>query len=352
MEVKVLIINDVHAGFHRAGGTTPASQEALRSYLLTRFEKLLVKTPETHTCIAGDLFDDFDVPIRDLLHVYMVLQAYLARGNSLTLVAGNHDHQPRGEKVSSFEMLAHVLDQQFPGNVTVIDIDQWDGNNEFIVLAHCSNQTIFDEKLAEVLEAVKMGMRVLLHANYDNNFAAASDHSLNVTSQQALAFAQKGATLIFAHEHQARTALGGSVVVLGNQWPTSINDCLRNEDKCAHILNGGLTKVPTWGRAGEAGYGEVDWRDVGVNAIGESVKFIRVVGEAEASEAAEVMNVISKLRTKSSAFVITNAVKIAGVADCAALPESFEATSKFEVMDFIEQHVEPEEFKVVMELSQ
>ena len=35
-------------------------------------------------------------------------------------------------------------------------------------------------------------------------------------------------------QDQAKKALGGKVIILGNQWPTSIADCLGNDAKFAH----------------------------------------------------------------------------------------------------------------------
>ena len=35
----MLILNDLHIGFRRVGGTTPASQEALRTYLFDNLER-------------------------------------------------------------------------------------------------------------------------------------------------------------------------------------------------------------------------------------------------------------------------------------------------------------------------
>lgn len=347
----MIILNDIHVGFQRKGGTTPKTQETLRSYLFDQLANILSITGEMHLLINGDLFDDFEISPRDWVETYLLLSKWLASHNTLTLAAGNHDWSPRGNRVSSFEMLCKVLKQERPDQVTVIGIDEWDGNEEFVVLAHCSNQDIFNLKLAEVLAVLQPSMYVFLHANYDNNFAAESDHSLNVSADQARAFAAKGAKLVFAHEHQARTALDGNVIVMGNQWPTSIADCLNNDEKFYHTLSMGLLEAHTvWSRDHlTAGYGEIDWRhlfDEGVELNG----FVRVVGSASSNEAAEVISAIAKFRQVSEAFIITNMVKIDGIVQAEELPASFEVAKKFDVMEFIKRHLDEDEVKAVEKL--
>jgi hypothetical protein len=276
-------------------------------------------------------------------------------------VAGNHDHSPKALRVSSFEMLCRVLKEQFfeHGRVQVIGIDQWDGvsGTHTYALAHCSNQDIFNAKLAEMLAVVKPGYRVLLHANYNNNFAAVSDHSLNVSEDQAKAFAEKGASLYFAHEHQARTSLGDSVVVFGNQWPSSVSDCLNNDFKYAHVFNGGVKKIETWSREGNAekiGYSEIDWRELALAPENVDIGggFIKIVGTASSNEAGDCISAIAKFRSKSSAFVITNGVKIEGVMENSDLPEAFEATKAFDVMAFIYSNLDEAQSVAVKKLNE
>ncbi len=369
----MLILNDVHLGVNRSGGTTPASREALRNYLFSSFEGILNDTTESHVCILGDLFDQFEVDGRDWVQCYMILQGWLGRlpGKSqslreltkndvhrLTLVAGNHDHSPKALRVSSFEMLCAVLIEQFGHDrVNTLGIDQWTRLShstdkadvfDIVALAHCSNQEVFNAKLTEILEKTVTGDRILLHANYDNNFAAQSDHSLNVTREQAKAFASKGATLCFAHEHQAREALGGSVVVFGNQWPSSVADCLGNTSKAAHIMSGSVTKVGTWSMEDEEGYAEVDWRELHSPEL--CTGFIKVVGTASANEAGDCINAISKFRSRSPAYVITNGVHIEGVAENEDLPEAFECSRAFDVLEFIYSNLDEAQTVAVKKL--
>lgn len=353
----MLVLNDVHLGVRRKGGTTPATQEALRSYLFSAFEQMLYDTQEKHLLILGDLFDEFEVSPRDWLQTYLILQDWCTRGKTLTLVAGNHDWSPKGVKLSSFQMLAEVLVNQFGlDTVQIVKIDEWSrlfpGFDGCIALAHCSNQDIFDMKLAEVLASVKEGDSVFVHCNFDNKFAAVSDHSLNISREKAYEFKDKGVTLYFAHEHQAKVDLGGRVVIFGNQWPTSIADCLGNDFKFTHTFNeGGYAKVVTWSRAdGPMPYSEVEWQELLQHT--DIPGFVKVVGEATASQSAEVIGTIAKFRQRASTLVISNAVKVDGIVEAEALPESFEVAKAFDVMAFIQANTTEREYETILKLRE
>lgn len=344
----MIILNDIHIGFSRQGGTTPASREALRKYLLDSLQSVLFKNDNHETLvIAGDLFDQFEVDGRDWLDTFVLLNHWLANDNGLVLIAGNHDWSPKGEKVSSFQMLAAALEGKA---CTVVNIDEYAKLVDGVwAIAHCSNQDIFDMKMGELLDQVGNGDVVLIHANFDNNFAAQTDHSLNVSREVAKAFVAAGATLLFAHEHQARSAFDNMVVCMGNQWPTSISDCLNNDQKYLHhIHEGTINKVKTWSIDDDvSGFTEIDWRELDKST---TAGFIRITGTANANEASDVINSIAGFRKESTAFVITNTVKIAGIAEAAALPEAFEATARFDVMDYIKDNVTAEEMVVINKL--
>lgn len=237
----MFIINDLHLSVNRVTGTTPQSREDLRNYVFTEFSNLLDNANGHDLCILGDAFDSFEVPSRDWLEAYMLLSAWCANNlsNTLILVAGNHDVSLKGNRVSSFETLGTVLDQQLD-NVKVVGIDQtYDSYiGKFWIIAHHRNQELFDLTLTKVLDTCDRNDFVLLHANYHNQFAERSDHSLNVREEQALEFTKKGVTLVFAHEHAHRHEIphgtpadGGSVVCLGNQIGSSCSDWIGGGDK-------------------------------------------------------------------------------------------------------------------------
>lgn len=346
----MLILNDVHIGVQRKGGTTPASQEALRTYLFQSLRQLLTTTEETELVILGDLFDQFEVPPRDWIDTYEILSNWLSNDNALILVAGNHDYQPRGVQVSSFQMLANVLQRQSDDTI-VIGIDEYARIAPGVIaLAHCSSQQVFDQKLNEILnlDLASLPTHLLLHANYDNKFVEHSDHSLNVSLEQAKAFAERGTTLVFAHEHQARNPRK-NVIVLGNQWPTSIADCLGNpgNEKCGHILlEGELSKFTTWSATGS--FVEVDWLDL--NNVPAGAKFVRVTGDVGSAEAGDVITKIAAFRRGSDAFIVSNAVRVDGIVEAEDLPATFEVAKKFDVMNYIREHLTEQEMEVVERL--
>ena len=357
----MIIINDTHLSVNRVSGTTPQSREDLRNYVCAEFDKLLDITDNNEDLvILGDLFNSFDCEARDWLDAHRLLSAWCAYNSyhTLYLVAGNHDTSAKANRVSAFEALADVLDRQYP-NVFVVGIDDACtiiGSPNVYIVAHHRNQELFDLTLAKVLEDCERGDYVLLHANYDNKFAEQADHSLNVSAGQALEFTKKGVTLIHAHEHQYRYEIphgtpadGGSVVCLGNQIPTSVSDCLGNSSKYYWSLDGnGLQKFECWKVGGDNGYQAVDWRDLN-QGVAEA-KFIRVVGDAVNAEAAQVIDAIHRFRQKSNAFVITNAVKIEGIADIESLPATFEAAKKFDVMEFVYGQLNEAEAEVIRKI--
>lgn len=352
----MILLSDTHLGVRRSGGTTPASGEALRSYVFSRFEDLLNINDDV--VVLGDLFDGFTIDNRDFAETYRIISCWLREhpGFDMTLVAGNHDDSSRGNKLSSFNLLCSVLSSTF-ANVRVIGINEYEGiAPKVVALAHCSNQDVFDMKLKELLEKMREGQFLLLHANYDNNFAAVSDHSLNVSSEVARDFCNNGVTLVFAHEHQARTEIphgtregGGSVVVLGNQIATSVADCLGNDQKFYHRFDGDqLIRRTCWEAKGS--FYRADWRNLADTPA--DAQFVRIEGEAKVSEAADVIDAVAKFRNAHDAFVVTNAVKVEGMADIADLPDQFEAAKKFDVMAVIKEHLDEDEFKVVAGLME
>jgi metallophosphoesterase superfamily enzyme len=335
---KLTILNDHHLGVIRSAGTTPLTAFQLRQYVNECFAAEVEKA-EGPLCFLGDLFDTGHIPMADLLRAWQVLREHCRKGRALIMVQGNHDLEKTLTTLSSFQFLCQLLVGEFGGLVTVVDrptlLTEWDA----YVVPHLPNQDLFDAALAEVPACSFL----LVHCNYHNNFAVESDHSLNLSMDQARALPVKH--IIFAHEHQQKTALGGKVVVVGNQFPSSVSDCLGNDSKrCAVLQGGGITFRETWNAAGE--YEEQAW-----NALIETkAKFVRVTGEASAEEAADVVSAIAKFRNKSKALVITNAVKVAGAADAAQIQMTMEEVKAFDVLAAVLECLDPREQEVVKSL--
>lgn len=314
------------------------------------------------TLIAGDLFDGFAVSERDLLETYGILVRYLTSGKSLILQAGNHDWQPRAEAVSSFQLLATILTAQFPEQVAVVNIDQALLVHGVMVVAHHSNQTKFNETIDSLLRTLE-NTPVVFHANLDNNFVVDSDHSLNVSREQATALLERNCRPIFAHEHQHRELKLRQMInptindvdscyVLGNQWPTSISDCLNNDEKYAHTLSGQmLLPFTTWSRDdNEAGYCEVEWKHLDRVEDVLLTGFVRVVGSATAAEASEAISAIASFRQRSKAFIVSNAVKVDGIAPKEEMEATADEVKRFDVIEFIRSQLEPDQLPVFEDL--
>jgi metallophosphoesterase superfamily enzyme len=335
---NLTIIHDTHNGAERAAGTTPLTAWQLRTYLNDQLAQLVTNV-DGALLILGDLFDTGHVAMADILAVWQILRKHLAGGRRLYLVPGNHDLERTLTKLSSFQFLCKILVAEFGQLVTVIDAPAKLGEWDAYVIPHLANQDLFDV----ALESVPKCTYLLVHCNYHNYFAVESDHSLNMSQEQAMNAPVEH--IIFAHEHQQKQALGEKVIIVGNQFPSSVSDCLGNDSKrCAVITPEGLDFDVNWAAAGE--YAEQDWQSL--TDSGE--KFIRVVGSATSEQSAEVVSAIAKFRNKAKALVITNAVKVEGVADGEQIQVTLEEIKSFDVFQALLDCLEPPEREVILKL--
>ena len=212
--------------------------------------------------------------------------------------------------MSSFHLLSHFLSQHF-GEYAI----SYNNGLEYIkdnvwCIPHMPNQDIFNIEIDKACE-INDGRVLLLHCNVNNTFAESADHSLNLNDNQITALLKKGWKLVIGHEHVGYELRNGEVIVVGNQFGSSCADWADDEAKFALQINDdGTTKyLPTTHR--DEVYKEIDWRNL---AGADHTKFIRVTGKAEISEASDVIAAIAKFRQMSSAFVISNAVAVDGIA--------------------------------------
>ncbi len=338
--MKTKVTTDYHVAVKRVGGTTPLSQEHLRQYIRAALAHQL---DDNDHLIAGDLFSDFTVDTYELVETYKIFSTWLAAyGRKLALVRGNHDFSIRGMALSSFDLLSTILTDQFPQQVTIAsDVTCW---KQFILVPHLPNNETLSAEMAKLSGVT--GRVVVFHANVNNFFAAEAQHSLNVTIEQVEDLVSRNNLVIFGHEHQYRSLVNGRCLVLGNTVPSSISDVLGSPFKYSATVTGTDYELKTtWSREGY--YLEVDWRQI----EGAGADFIRVTGEATSLEAAEVIKAISNYRQTSDAFVITNAVKVAGhdlSGEMAA--ESVENLKAFDVVGAIMAELTEQEQVVVKEL--
>lgn len=353
--MKALILNDVHLGVQRTAGTTPMSAINLQDYLQDSFCETIHEHLDKHLILNGDLLDSFEISLSQVWKTAQTLQSWIDQSSpmaKLFMLAGNHDLSPKAERISSFELLCRILksanqdkvEYVLMGGLTNLYDNVW-------ALPHVPNQFILDLEAEKALETIKGPATLLLHCNYDNNFAQVSDHSLNLTEDIAKQSDSRGIKLVIAHEHQKRVLRYGMVYITGNQWSSSIADCLGNEAKYAHILeDDGVTITPFMTQDLSADYIEVDWTDL---ASVEDQRFIRVTGKVPQDLAADVITTISKYRSKSNALVIGNAVKIEGMEGMDELEEiSFEQIKAFDVLSELLNLLEPKEQEVVKRLME
>lgn len=347
-----LIISDLHLGVNRAGGTTLQSQQALRNYARAQLQRLL-DLEDQEVIINGDLLDGFTIDTVELIKTYEILAEWLDNGvRTLHLIRGNHDWSARGDKISSFQVLCHFLKCRFGRQVRVYESGfECVGADNIHCIPHMPNQEAFNAEIEKAIAApIKPGSFLLLHCNYKNTFAENSDHSLNLVDDQVGRLMMAGWTLILAHEHQQSDLRGGRVTVVGNQFPTSVADCIGSKGKRAVRIDGErMTFVETWSPKGE--FVEIDWRNLSEPHVLH--RFLRVVGNAAAAEAAEVVNTIAKFRQAcvEDVFVVSNAVKVEGAAEFESMAEvGVEDIKAFDVLGAIMEMLDEKEQAKVKEL--
>lgn len=359
IRMKTLIISDLHLGVQRTGGTTIASAAALRAYGHDQHRALLRKAAFVgckRVVINGDLADTYDIPLLQALQIYEDTDNFLKANPDKEMVwgLGNHDLSKDSSKLGTVAFIGALLSMKHE-NFKLMDRAGC-VTHDLYIIPHVANQDLFDLELTRIPDNVKF---VLLHCNYDNKFACAADHSLNLSRDQAKALKARGLTMIFGHEHQGKESLGGAVIVVGNQFPSSISDCLPHGDaqksgtkRCLVIDHETCTTefVNTWApEAEDGGYKLVDWRELSA-ADADALAFIRVEGQASTSEAADVIKAISSFRQRSQAYVITNAVKVEQAEGLEDLADSIEDVRSVNVIEMLLDHLDPQQKAAVQAL--
>lgn len=303
--MNLTIINDTHLGVNRQTGTTPQTQKDLSKHIDLRFWNLVYLADGSDLLINGDLFDSSEVGKIIEFQTYVVLKTWCQRNsnNKLFLAAGNHDLSKSSDKISSFNNLTAYLEDTVENMIIIKDEHREIYPNVFVI-PHVMNQELFDSELKAVL--LKQPKYVFLHANFDNKFAAQTDHSLNVSAAMAQRFAAVGCELIFAHEHNKREV--GNVHIIGNQIITSVADCLDTDAKQYLKLDNQGLHYQVYEQVADR-FAEVDWTSADV----PDKDFIRIIGQADYEAASDVIARVRKIRQESNAFVVSNAVEIKAI---------------------------------------
>lgn len=356
LDRPLLSINDLHIGVNRVAGTTPATMSRLRSDLLDNIARLLGAHSDKHVYVNGDIFDGFEIAGSDFLAFYMICRCYLVDSKTgiLTLAQGNHDVSKDSSRMSSFGLLCAVLKSEFSDRVQVViePTRIFDGH---FVIPHTPNQQLFDQAIDAAVGAADLytGTYAMdfdgshrhcylhLHANYDNDFAVEADHSLNVSAEQVQRLTDAGYHLVFGHVHQQLD--GPGLTVVGNQFPTSIADCIGNDYKRAIVfhVDGGREEIRTWEAPGS--FVELDWQHLGnpdVMYMGVNGQFVRATGRASVEQAPLVLQTIAKFRQVSSAYVVSSSVKYDGQDDVEELEVAAADMKAVDVMGYLMEQLD------------
>lgn len=355
---RFFVFNDLHLGVQRTGGTTTQSADSLRAYTHDKHAQLLSLAGNGDVVLVnGDLTDTFNIDLGQAIQVYATAAEWLQQtpGAELIWAVGNHDLSKDSAKLGTVAFLGSLLRSQFGDRFTLVTKPQM-VRGRFYVIPHVANQDLFELELGRVPDNAEV---VFLHCNFDNVFACAADHSLNLSREQAKVMTKAGKFVVLGHEHQGRTMMNDKLIITGNQFPTSVSDCLAHGDaqkdghKYALAINlsdsSDMELIPTWSPTDKVGgYAEVDWRRLAEAPA--HLGFIRVVGTAATAEAAEVIKAISTLRQTHKAFVITNAVKVDAV-DGDDLPEvSLEDIKAVSVIEILMGMLDEDQQAVVQNL--
>ena len=329
------VINDVHAGVERSAGTTTDSKLKLRLHIVAELKRLLDETTDD-VMILGDLFDKFDSSLFDSILVYNVLKDWLKNNPEVMyLVAGNHDVSKTSNVVGNFDLMKNLL-SEFINFIYIVEPAH---TRYGYVIPHLPNQEAFNKALALVPEVPVL----FLHCNYDNNFAAQSDQSLNISKEQVEAC--KAERILIAHEHCQK--LSGKVTIPGNQIATSVSDwqgC--NAKYMARVdIEGRITMSKVAEKSVE--YTEQLWTDPQVTTH----KFVKLVGTATAEQAAQVVSAVAKFRAISPAFVVANGVQIEADGGTAGFDAALEGVRAFDVFKALEEVLNESEMNVLKELE-
>jgi DNA repair exonuclease SbcCD nuclease subunit len=312
--MTMLIINDLHLGVERQAGTTKESRLALENWMLEQFAKLL-EHPHDELLILGDLFDKRNVEE----HVMAAVIKLLLKERKVAIVLGNHDlgGGTDDHKLSSAEFVGRIIQADVIKTQTIY--------NGFYIIPHLHNQQDFDRAVSQCPDDAAM----LVHCNIDSPWSH-GDHSLNLDLYQIVELHQRGIKVIAAHEHAQRDYME-NVMVIGNQFPSSIADCQSGPKRCLLVEGNAVVSVPTW--------------DATDYACSENIpminthKFIELTGELSIADYTETVKAIAIVRRNSDAFIIKNSVKRVEIERGAMVDE---AVTRFNIIEMLLSALPPE----------
>lgn len=219
---RLVFFSDPHLGKVLSSHTTPTSRARLQSDLYQQARGICDDyanaEDENYIFCAGDLFDKFSNKEETLLQGYRVLEEVNV------CLAGNHDLIADTAEKSSLQLLDVLM--QGDSTVALQPLELYSDEYFYVYgIPHMTTQKQFDNELLRVKGQRNKTNILVLHCNYDSDFAT-QETSLNLTQETAtFLLEQRGFNFILiGHEHNPRRCLGGRVIVMGNTHPTSFHD--------------------------------------------------------------------------------------------------------------------------------
>ena len=102
------------------------------------------------------------------------------------------------------------------------------------------------------------------------------------------------------------------MVIIGNQIPTSVADCLGNDSKQFATIKAGDLQTHESLDIKVVFY-QVPWQSV--DDTPDDALFVRVIGQATMDQGADALGAVAGLRQRHSAYVVTNGIKVDGMAE-------------------------------------
>lgn len=317
--MSILIFTDPHDGLRRTANTTPASSIKLREAVHEQLARV-IEMPADHRICGGDWFDTYSND-EEVIAKTLPLLAKVDLINS-----GNHDLINIKGKMGSLGLAKEILSdlEGAKCDIPMNDVGKSDffvntyftGSVEhtFYTIPHCSTQELFEsaldkaEKEATASKASKGGKYyLLLHCNYNSNFAQARQTDLNLTKFRTSELIESFDYIILGHEHIPRDDFQGRLIVLGNTHPTSFADI--SDKRIMTITDSGVKFTDIWYKSHN--YLEVDWKN-----IEESYdqQFIRIVGAAKPEDIRDISKAAKVLeRNCPNLFALKIDVEFEGI---------------------------------------
>ena len=293
--MKLRFVSDTHLGLQRQSHTTPDSAKRMQACLHSAAMDATEPQEGAIVICAGDLFDKYSNSER------VIRQGFDVAKRCHYVLAGNHDCSNRTDTMSSLELVAESLGEEYETVfVTGGCYGQRYPESALYFVPHQMSQ---DDFVGELKVAARFAethadsdLKILVtHCNYDNPLTEKSESSLNLTREAAEKLLMTFDFIFLGHEHNPRMDFDGRLVVLGSLMPTSFSDI---SDKVVWELDTNgihrLSSKPVWYKS--LGYKDFDWTDIEPDLFEgyDRLQFLNITETAAPSQMPEVAKLIQQ----------------------------------------------------------